>query len=929
MSVPKQKQTLIRLVSAMRRMRVLAQPPDRTPAPLVPSARPPVALRKQVATQPLQSKAVAPAPVVAATPPRLTPERLRAAAEALAQTEMGRTSRTGLPIQAHESAPISEHILETMRQQPAALPVGRVNPSMLTRLGRSMAGMVGMPNQEMRELRLNPHRRDEARPDALVKRVQDHRHLPAAMLRGMSEAAGEGLEQMEGMMRRTVAAPFTRPGSWGERVQHTPPHAGSQARVETDLPEWEGAAPAAAEAVGEEFFDTEEIAPEGEASEGLSSWSSVRIGSSLAAVLVLAVAVLGPIQLARSYLGTTAALSRAKTQGATAVAAVATATGAAKGRDAVGAESALAAAGVALGDVRNTFGPIGVGLMALAERLPGDSQVEAGAVLLSAGETFTRVGAQVAEALAALPPDASPTSVIVALQTSLLGELPALAEAAEAVSRISPESIPEAYRAEAEPILAGARAIAPAITEAGPLFETLLTFLGHTTPQRYLLVFQNQNELRATGGFIGSYAEITMAEGKITSVLLPPGGSYHIQGDVRAWLNPPDPLRLVTSRWRFHDANWFADFPTSAEKLAWFYEKSGGPTVDGVIAVNATMLEEILRVTGPVPMPAYGVTLTADNVLDTVQRVVELAPSDPAAPKQILADLFPILLDRLQAPDPDETLALAELLARGLKEKRVQLYAHDPDVQDVFAARGWDGGIQATDGDSLAVVTTNIGGEKSDAMMHDVVSHHVEISADGKVVDTVTFTRTHTGEAGVPLTGVRNISYLRAYVPLGSRLLAASGDFATPPANLFVPRDPAFGDDEDVRAALTGLEDAKSGVRTLEESGKTVFAHWMQVLPGETKTVRFQYELPGRLALPKQNLWAALTGGSERSAYRLLVQKQSGAEQRSYALSVSVPPTTRPVFTVPNTLTVSDQTVTLPEDRLASDRYYAVLLEQH
>ncbi|HCX28112.1 MAG TPA: hypothetical protein DHI91_03160, partial [Candidatus Portnoybacteria bacterium] len=53
------------------------------------------------------------------------------------------------------------------------------------------------------------------------------------------------------------------------------------------------------------------------------------------------------------------------------------------------------------------------------------------------------------------------------------------------------------------------------------------------------------------------------------------------------------------------DANWFADFPSSAKKIMSFYEKAGGSTADGVISLTPTIIERLLSMTGPIEMPAY------------------------------------------------------------------------------------------------------------------------------------------------------------------------------------------------------------------------------------------------------------------------------------------------------------------------------------
>lgn len=899
------------------------------------TARTLAALRKLVRG----SRPAAPAPRVvrAAAPPPAPPapqpfseERARAIARALAAApDAPRAQRASLSIRTHTSAPLSPHLVEA--RLPGAAPEVPAVPAtrrrgVVSAVSAWTSSLLGAPARHSAELRLNPHRADVARPDALASRVRLHADIPSALVRGLSDAAADGVS--------ALARPFDAVLNMGPRDQLQPllPYTAGAPHetAELELPDHVAPhlrAPLRPSAPSASTDETPEYWFSGLLPFGLAGdWRR-----SLAAVAVIAVAALLPIHFSGAYAAARRFAADVRLRGDAALVAMRSAGEAAADRDLTGTSAALAAASAAFGDVREALGPVGGALLVLAEKLPGGSRAAAGAALFTAGDTFTRAGEEIATRLAALEGNAPPTAVLAALRESVERLGPDVARAAEALAAIDPEDIPAEHRAEIAALAASAGGIRRAFADFLPLADAAGTVLGADGSRRYLLVFQNQHELRPTGGFIGSFAEVTLTDGRISNLYFPPGGSYDIQGDVRAWLNPPDPLRLVAGRWRFHDANWFPDFPTSAKKLSWFYEKSGGPTVDGVIAVNATVLSELLAVVGPVPMPDYGVTLTAENVLDEVQRAVELHPTDPAKPKQILADLLPILLGRLQSPSPQMSLALAELVGRGLSARRIQVSVTDAAAAETFARFGWDGALKETAGDYLNVVVTNIGGEKSDAVIRDDIMHEVMIAGDGRVTDTVTMTRTHRGRAGVPLTGTGNYTYLRVYVPEGSALVSAAGDFETPKENLFIPREERYGDDPQVVAPLANAAvDRASGTRVYEELGKTVFANWMKLLPGESKTVRFTYELPMRVTVPEQAeglaaALAAISGAPERGRYTLLLQKQSGAEERYVTVRVRTPQGMRPLGALPDALTLTDTDARLDVWHQDTDRFLGVL----
>ncbi len=880
-----------------------------------------VALRRLVrpAAAPAKKRPARISAAAAPVPAPFTPQRAREIALALrgAEDRPLRLSGAALPVRPHVVADPSPHVVEVRLTGASAGVPAEVRSGVSHRLESWAAAALAAPRRHDEELRLNPHRADARRPDALAARAQAHVAIPAALVRTVSEAAEAGVERLTRPFASVLAVvspdreqPILSAG--GDL-----PDGALQAFDAVDPVQDEPPVALRAPSGGRPW--TAGLQPLG------GAWSWRR---SLAAVVLIGLVALGPIHALGAYASVRRMASDIRLRAVSALDAVRSAGSAAGARDLPAASSALAAASQAFGDVRGSLGPVGGALLALAERLPGKSPARTAAALFTAGDTLTRAGERITGALGDLSADAPPTAVLRALKESVAALEPDVAAAATALAAVDLADVPAEHRAEVAALAGSADAIRRGFADFPPLAAAVEALLGADRPRRYLLLFQNNHELRATGGFIGSFAEIEVEHGRITDVRLPPGGSYDIQGDVRAWLNPPDPLRLVTGRWRFHDANWFADFPTSAEKLAWFYEKSGGPTVDGVIAVNATVLSELLAVTGPVEMPAYGVTLTSENVLDEIQRAVELAPADPAKPKQILSDLFPLLLARLQSPSPQLSLALADLAGRALRARQIQLSVGDPEVAAAFARFGWDGALRETDGDYLAVVATNVGGEKTDAVIRDDVMHEVAIGSDGRVTDTVTVTRTHRGIPGTPLTGVGNFTYLRVYVPAGSTLLSADGQFEPPEEALFIPRDPAFGEDPEVRAALGGaIRDRQTGTAVFEESGKTVFANWMRLLPGESKTVRFSYELPFRVEIPRAEpgLAAALTGAKARGSYGLFLQKQSGAEERYVTVRIRAPQGMRVLHALPAEVAATGDDARLDVWRQAVDRFVGVV----
>jgi hypothetical protein len=478
---------------------------------------------------------------------------------------------------------------------------------------------------------------------------------------------------------------------------------------------------------------------------------------------------------------------------------------------------------------------------------------------------------------------------------------PLISSANAQLSEIDPLSIPAEVRGDIELLQKTLPVLDDQLKQVNKLAPVLLSYLGHDTLQRYLVVFQNNTELRATGGFMGSLALVDLDRAEIQAIDIPGGGPYDYQGSYYDYVAAPRALQLINPRWEFQDTNWFYDWPTSAQKVASVYEKAGGPSVDGVVALNTNVLEALLEFIGPVYLEAYEREFTAQDFRDTLQTYVEFEyDEDLNQPKKIIADLAPILLDEIKDLPPKEFLALASELSTLLQQKDVMVYHGQEDIQSQFSELGWSGEVVETDRDYLAIVHTNLAGGKTDGVIDDAYDLSTHISEAGSVEHTLTISRQHNGVKGVPLLGVRNVDYLRVYVPNGAHLVSASG-FELPPSTLFeAPEeswqiDPLLADGE-----LNYQRDEVSGTETYTEGSKTVFANWVQTDPGQTTTVKLVYTVPREVLisyhLPERDAsWTDwITGDTAQQekdiyGYQLLWQKQSGAWTPEMEMHVNYP----------------------------------------
>jgi len=503
------------------------------------------------------------------------------------------------------------------------------------------------------------------------------------------------------------------------------------------------------------------------------------------------------------------------------------------------------------------------------------------------------------------------TSNLTILKDHLNQVLPDLRTASDELQQISAKDLPADYQAKLTGLQTALPPIVKTLEDFNSASNLLLKVLGQDNQKRYLVLFQNNNEIRPTGGFIGSYALVDIDRGNVKKIEVPGGGPYDLKGNLKAAIESPLPLHLVNARWEFQDANWFADLPKSAEKLNYLFEKSGGPTVDGLIFINASLIEQILSVTGPVSLPDYQLTISKDNFINEIQKEVEVNYDKTAnRPKQIIADLTPILINKLLSSDQGQMISLLNLFLASLNEKEIQFYFNDYDLEKFVNQNNWGGKIKDTKSDYLDIVSTNIAGEKTDAKIQQNAILKVNVQPDGSIINNLTITKTHSGLANEPFYGVPNLDYMRIYAPKGSEFLSAEG-FEAMPTEFFLDDTNNYVKDPDVSLIeMTKTIDPLSNTEILNEESKTVFANWFKVEPGGTKTATISYKLPFKLNLnaPKSNVWLTLKKDigladdltPANQTYSLLWQKQSGKANFNIHVELNLPQALNYQYVSPN-----------------------------
>ena len=285
-------------------------------------------------------------------------------------------------------------------------------------------------------------------------------------------------------------------------------------------------------------------------------------------------------------------------------------------------------------------------------------------------------------------------------------------------SRLAPQIAQPVRRLQRE--LTEAASLSDRVSRA---LRLLPPMLGDEERRSYLLLFQNNAELRATGGIPGSFAIVHARDGRITL------GAQGDAGTLGQFVPPAvrvtrDERALFGTELAEYPQNvtFTPDFPRSAQIIRQMWNARQGVKVDGVISTDPVALSYLLRGTGPVTI-ADGRSLTARNAVDTLLSRVYREIEDPAAQNLFFADAARRVFDTLAGGQGDPEQVLRGLV-RGASDRRILLWSAFPEEQRLLAPTRLAGELprEATESPHVGVFLNDGTGNKLGFYLHHDVS---------------------------------------------------------------------------------------------------------------------------------------------------------------------------------------------------------------
>ncbi|MEK7472827.1 MAG: DUF4012 domain-containing protein [Patescibacteria group bacterium] len=437
--------------------------------------------------------------------------------------------------------------------------------------------------------------------------------------------------------------------------------------------------------------------------------------------------------------------------------------------------------------------------------------------------------------------------------------------------QIDPNKYPENFkginiREKLRKVLLLFEQVSSYVSESKPLLESTPYLLGMESDRNYLVLFQNDKELRPTGGFLTAYSVMKVSKAKFEPVSS--DDIYNLDAKYKPSFPAPDAIvdlikgpYVLSQNIRLRDVNYSPDYKIAMDLFSTEAEKVGMKGIDGIIAVDTGLLVNLLDALGEIGVPGFGnystkiepkcncpqviyelesfADIEGPIIWDPLTGKIILRPANSDNRKKIIGPLMNSILANAFAQPKEKIPTLLDSIFKSVVEKHVLFYLFDDKAQMAVEGFGIAGRIETYAGDYLHINDSNLGGRKSNLYLKQEVEQEISVTKDGMIEKSLTITYQNPEKYDGWLNSVLP-NWVRVYVPEGSKLIA-----------------------------VEGLEKQYD---TTTELNKTVFSGYFKLRPEGVSKVTFKYLLPFKRA---------------SGDYRMLIQKQPGTNAPLYTVRSS------------------------------------------
>jgi nucleoside-diphosphate-sugar epimerase len=401
------------------------------------------------------------------------------------------------------------------------------------------------------------------------------------------------------------------------------------------------------------------------------------------------------------------------------------------------------------------------------------------------------------------------------------------------------------------------------INDGTSIFKDVIGFLpdllGVSQRQRYLVLLQNESELRGTGGWLTSYGIVGIEGGQIRELFV--DDIYNADGTLKvqdktfpAPTSMQEALGLTTQP--FSLINWDPDLSETEVAAEPYIQALGkGDDLDGVITINISFIQKLLDKWGGIEVPGEADLVTSSNLYSKILEMHEDFTPGSTEKQTFLADLANQIITKLLSMNISDLISMGSIFENALDEKDLQATFKNTDAYNFFNDRSWAGSLDSKYNDAPLAIDWNWGGNKANLYLNKNYDLSVNIEDENTVDFTYTISTENTSTSTTYPQG-NYVNYQRIYMPSNATVISTSG----------------FENNQ---------------FNTYKESGFKVLGGWFNVPIQSVNTLTVTYQIKR----DSDSLNFPIEINGDNISFNLNLFKQSGEASHAYKLDIAYPTT--------------------------------------
>ncbi len=399
--------------------------------------------------------------------------------------------------------------------------------------------------------------------------------------------------------------------------------------------------------------------------------------------------------------------------------------------------------------------------------------------------------------------------------------------------------------------------ISKSIKPISNVSEFLPDLLGLNQRRRYIILLQDNGEIRSTGGSISNYAIIAIENGQIRELYT--DDIYNAQAIMKlkgkVYRTPASMMKGLSGvSFSFPLVNWDPNLDNTLLSSEQFvYDLGKGNSLDGIITLDTVFIQRLLDKWGGIEVPGESELINSENFYPRVFKEHSNDLVSEPRPSVFLADFFNTIITKIFSRKIMDNKDVYEVIKDSIDEKHILFSFKNLPAQSYLNENGWVSNLDQKFGAAPIDIDWNWGGNKANLYIKKNHTLNIQIK-DEKTIDyTYQITIENDSEKQeFPQGEYKN--YIRVYIPYNAEL-----------------------------TSLRGLTDSNYSVYL--EDGYKVVAGWFNIPIQKTLTLEIKY----RLNKINESSYFPLLKTDKNYQMNIDIFKQPGSRNDSYSLSLSYP----------------------------------------